>query len=226
MKKIFFLVNSMDEYDFGDLIEKHLKGVSVDVGDSLPRDTNKYDLVVLWSHKKIIPGISAKKNIVIFHSTDLPEGKGWAPIYNTVANGKGHFVISGLLPAEKADEGDIVVKARFKIKDNYTARVIREWDREISIMLAKEILNRFKSGEIKGVKQDKAGSFYARRKPGDNMVSEDSRLCDIINHLRACEDKHPAFFYHNDIKYIIRIEPESRPDFPKDLKIEFLVKGE
>ncbi len=221
MKKIFFLVNSLSEFNFNDLIAKYLSSICVNIGESPPQHTDEYDLVVLWSYRKILPSTSNKKNIIIFHSADLPKGRGWAPIYYTLSRDLEYFVISGILAGEGVDMGDIIVKARFKIKDNYTAEIIRQWDREISIMLIKDILTRFEGREIKGIKQVGEGSYYQRRKPEDNEITLNSRLGDIINHLRGCEKEHPAFFYYNQTKYFIYIEPENKPEFPDNLEIKF-----
>jgi methionyl-tRNA formyltransferase len=221
MKKVFFLVNNLGEFNFSELIKKYLDDVSVTVGESLPEHTEEYDLIVLWNYLNIIPNISDKKNIIIFHSSDLPEGKGWAPIYFTLSKGKEFFVISGILAGEGVDTGDIIVKATFKIKDNYTAEFIRKCDSGISIMLTKEILMRFEGRELKGMKQTSEGSYYPRRRPEDNKVAMDSSLNDIFNHLRGCEKRHPAFFYFNQTKYLISIEPEVKPEFPEDLLITY-----
>jgi methionyl-tRNA formyltransferase len=220
MKRVFFLVNRLDEFNFFEYIEKYLNGVSVTVGDSLPKHANEYDLIVLWSYRKIIRDVSSK-NIILFHSTNLPEGKGWAPIYYSISLGRKYFTISGILADEKIDSGDVIVKAKFKIKDNYTAEYIRKWDDEISIMLVKKILGKFANKKIKGKKQVGVGTTNPRRKPDDNEIELKSRLGEKINHLRACEKNHPAFFYYKKIKYNITIEPEQKPEFPSDLKITF-----
>jgi len=220
MKRVFFLINGLDEFDFLKHVEKYLSGVSVTVGDSLPQHANEYDLIVLWSYRKIIRDVSSK-NIILFHSTNLPEGKGWAPIYYSISSGQKYFTISGILADEKVDSGDIIVKARFKIKDNYTAEHIRNWDDEISVMLVKKILQRFANKKIKGKKQIGRETTNPRRRPEDNKIDRKSRFDEIINHLRACEKNHPAFFYYKKTKYNIIIEPDIRPEFPSDLKIVF-----
>lgn len=221
MKRVFFLVNKIDEFNFCQYIEKYLNEISVIVGDSLPEHTDEYDLIVLWSYRKIIKKIPNGKNIILFHSSDLPDGKGWAPIYYSIRSGLEHFTISGILADERVDSGDIIVKAKFRIKDNYTAEHIRKWDHEISIILVKKILERFANGKIRGEKQEEVGTSNPRRKPDENRIDLKSRFEQTINHLRACEKNHPAFFYYNQTKYNITIEPETEPDFPADLKIKF-----
>lgn len=221
MKKIFFLLNKLEEFDFQEYIKKYLGDVSVSKGESLPESSDNYDLIILWSYRKILKNISNKKNIILFHSTDLPSGKGWAPIYYSIYNNLEYFTISGIFAADEVDSGDIIIKARFKIKNNYTAEIIRECDREISILLIKKILERFDNKPLQGKKQEGISSTYVRRKPEDNQISTNDALKDIINHLRACEKNHPAFFVFNGTKYFINIIPAIKPKFPKDLEIEF-----
>jgi methionyl-tRNA formyltransferase len=221
MKKVFFLLNDFSEYNFYDLVKKYLVGISVTIGESLPPHSEDYDLIILWRYRKIIPHTKEMHNIIIFHSTDLPEGRGWAPIYYTLANDLPYYVISGILAGEGADTGDVIVKAKFKIKDDYTAEIIRKWDDEISILLVKKILTRFVGRPIRGVKQVGEPTYYPRRKPEDNEVALEAPLGKILTHLRACEKRHPAFFYYNQTKYRIHIEPVIKPEFPSDLKVTF-----
>ena len=221
MKKVFFLLNNLMEFDFLDLIKKYMPDVKVSIGENFPDHSQDYDLIILWSYRKILPDVKNKNNIIIFHSSDLPEGKGWAPIYNSITGKQNYYTISGILADEKVDAGDIIVKARFELKDSYTAEYIRKWDTEISLMLTKEILLRFDNKNLKGMKQEGEESFYSRRRPADNEVLLSSKLSDIVDHLRACESMSPSYFMYNNIKYLIRIEPADPPAFPDDLSIIF-----
>ena len=221
MKKVFFLVNKISEFNFNDLLEKYISDCKVTIGENLPSHSEDYDLIVLWNYRKILQNVAGKKNIILFHGSDLPEGKGWAPIFNSIRSGNPFYVISGLFADQHVDSGDIIVKARFKIQDNYTAEFIRQLDSEISIRLIKDILLKFQGTEIKGKKQGGSGSFNSRRKPEDNEVRLNAKLEEIIDHLRACEKSHPAFFLYRGIKYRIHIEPFVSPPFPEDLEVNF-----
>ncbi|MGI0057294.1 MAG: hypothetical protein ACREAK_07970 [Nitrosarchaeum sp.] len=221
MKKIFFLVNNLDEIDFKEYAKKHLVNETIVINTILPKETKDYDLVILWNYRKILKNIENKKNIVIFHSSDLPYGKGWAPIYYSIIEENEFYTISGILAYEEVDSGDVIIKAKFKIKENYTADIIRKWDTEICMMLIKKILKRFDGKKIVGSKQVGISTYHERRKPEDNIINFNSKISEVINHLRACEKRNPAFFYYNKTKYLITIEPEVKPEFPKDLEITF-----
>jgi len=224
MKNIYFLLNSITEFTFLDTIKKYLPNVIIDIGECLPKHLNDYDLIILWNYRKIVPITSKNNNIIVFHASDLPEGRGWATIYNAIIRLKKYYIISGLLVNNKIDEGNIVVKAKFEIKDNHTAKYLRMWDTEISIMLIKEILTKFNKKTIQGIKQKGQATYYERRTPKDNEISLDSTIEQKINHLRACEEQHPAYIIYNNIKYTVNIEPVEKPEFPDDLKITFYDK--
>jgi len=221
VKKIFFLLNSLDEFSYLPYLRKHLEGVCVSVGEALPALSDGYDLIILWSYRRIIKQASHYNNLIVFHSSDLPEGKGWAPIYYTFKDRLKFHTVTGIKAGDEVDSGDVIVKARFRIRDDHTATTVREWDREIAIILIRQILDRFAERPLCGKKQTGQGSYYQRRSPDDNEIKLDAKVGNIVGHLRGCEKSHPAFFMLNATKYLISIEPESAPLFPKDLEISF-----
>ena len=220
-RKIFFVVNKYENFDSTIYLDKYLVDVDITFGLNLPDDTEFYDLIILWNYQKILKDVESKNNIVIFHSSDLPNGKGWAPLYYSFYNKMDYYTISCIRAANSVDCGDILVKAQFKILDNYTAEYVREWDNEITIKLISELLEKSCVKKVKGIKQNGIGTFNKRRYPDDNLVSFEAKIMDVFDHLRGCENKHSAFFYFKEEKYIINIKPENIPCFPEDLEIIF-----
>jgi methionyl-tRNA formyltransferase len=221
MTRLFFVLNSLSEFDFGVLLEKHLPGVHADVGTQLPRNPADYRLVVLWSYRKVVAAPAGSKNIVLFHSSDLPKGRGWAPIYHALVEHEEYFVVSGIFAAAEVDAGDVIVKARFKILPNYTAADLRRFDRELSLMLLREILSRFEGRQIAGIAQSGNPTSRPRRTPEDCQIDLDRPFRDIVDHLRACEPRSPAFFESEGCRYLVSIEAADIPDFPKDIQVVF-----
>jgi methionyl-tRNA formyltransferase len=219
-EKIIFIVNNLEEFQSKTYIKKYLSNVDYTIRTSFPKDTSKYHLVILWNYRKIIKNIVDKNKIILFHSSDLPKGKGWAPIYHAIYNEDKYYTISGIFAANKVDSGDIIIQAKFRIRPNYTAEYLRKLDDEISIMMIKKILKKFKNKKIEGKKQKGKSTYYKRRKLEDNELKGKK----IINHLRACEKHHPAFFYYKKEKFIVTIHPEKPPTFPSDLQIIFQKK--
>ena len=216
-EKILFIVNNLREFQSKEYIKKYLGNIDYTVKTNLPKDTSKYHLVVLWNYRKIIKNVEDKNNIILFHSSDLPKGKGWAPIYHAIYNEEKYYIISGIFAAEKVDSGDIIIQAKFRIRPNYTAEFVRKLDNEISMMMIRKILVKFKNKKIEGKKQSGRSTYFKRRKPEDNELKGKK----IFNHLRACEEQHPAFFYYKNEKFIVTVYPEKLPIFPSDLQISF-----
>ena len=72
------------------------KNVFLKVTNKLEEINNNYKLVILLSLKKVIKEeylIKANSRVILFHSSDLPEGRGWAPIYETIFQGKKNFIL-------------------------------------------------------------------------------------------------------------------------------------
>ena len=221
MNGVYFLVNSMSEFDFEDGIREFLPDTKVAVGESFPGHPEEYALVVLWSIRKILPAAAGLRNVIVFHSSDLPRGKGWAPVYHAIADREEAFTVCGMLPAEGADDGEIVVKASFPMRPEYTASLLREWDHRICLLLIARLLERFPEGRLRGAPQSGEATWHPKRKPSDNEIDASLPLARIMNHLRACEPRHPAYLFHEGVKYRVTVEPEIKPSFPSDILIRF-----
>ncbi|MCX5796585.1 MAG: hypothetical protein NTY77_13910 [Elusimicrobia bacterium] len=221
MRKVFILLNTLDEYTFSDTLKRYLGDAVISIGDILPENRAEYDLIVPWCYRKKIPNLTKNTNVVVFHSSDLPSGKGWAPIFHTIMEGLEHYTVSGMLASDEIDAGDIVVKAKFGMKDGYTADILRVWDIEITARLMRAILDRFVGRPITGMKQTGRGTYRPRRTPADNRLRPDMKVRDVIKLLRACEKRHPAFLVCGETTFNLRAEPAVRPEFPDDLEITF-----
>ncbi len=217
MTRVAFVVNSVTEFGAWRLLTEYLPGVSWYVCEHLPPADVGPDVVVLWSYRKFIPEAAQRNNVILFHSSDLPEGRGWAPIYRAIADGLERYTISAIRAADPVDSGDILARASFAMRPEYTAERLRDWDEEVCIRMLAQMLPRW---PITGQKQREGETFYPRRWPEDNMVRLSERLGDLVPHLRACERRHPAFFEYQGVKYRITVEPETIAEFPADLRIE------
>ena len=219
--RIFFVLNKLEDFNFLDLLRKYLPDFACDLGECFPPEPAVYALVVLWNYEKIVADLPEPNNVVVFHGSDLPEGRGWAPIYYAIAEGQPEYCITGFLAASKVDRGDVIVKARFPLKTEYTASDLRRFDTEISIRLVREIVRRFSGSTITGSPQQGEGTYRARRRPADNELAADKTLLELMPLLRAAEDRHPAFFKHAGKTFRVRIEAEQPAEFPEHVEIVF-----
>ena len=109
--KVFFLINDEQENKVYDLINRHLFQYDVCVGTNLPEDPKNYNLIILWNIRRILKELPTESKLIIFHSSDLPKGRGWAPIYHALAENRSEHVISAILAAPKVDSGDKIGRA-------------------------------------------------------------------------------------------------------------------
>jgi methionyl-tRNA formyltransferase len=219
--RLFFVVNHPDQREFAEFTAKYLADCTIEVGTSTPPAPERYRLIVLWNYRSVVHPIPTSANVVLFHGSDLPQGRGWAPIYHALSEGASHYTVSGILAAEGIDCGDIVVKARFPILPQYTAADLRRFDAEISVMLLGKIIRRFAGRRIVGVPQAGVASYRRRRTPDDGEIDITKPFATLIQHLRACEPEHPAFFYLDGVKYLIQVAVAERASFPSEISIEF-----
>ena len=220
--KIFFLLNHLSEFNAQAFCKKYISCHDIIYGVSLPEDPECFDLIIPWNYKKIIKDYKLK-NIIIFHSSDLPKGKGWAPIFNVFYKELDEYVISAILLDENVDSGNIIAQGKFKMRNIYTAEFIRKIDEEVSIMMISDVLERMKKNVLTGAEQDKTQeTYYARRYPKDNELNINATLASVVPILKGCEKNHPSFFYYKGDKFNITITPSVPPSMPEDLEITFL----
>lgn len=221
MGAVHFVIESDQAFFPRHLVDKYLIRYMVSVSSELPRHPERYRLIVLWNLRKVVTNLPGTANIVVFHSSDLPKGRGWAPIYHALASGEREHVITGMLAGTKVDAGDVIAKARFTILPSYTADNLRPIDEEVCVMMAAEILERFESRQIEATPQSGEPTYNKRRMPSDSQVDPGRTLIDLVPHIRACSSAYPAYFDWNGCRYHISLEPRETPAFPTDLKIEF-----
>ena len=221
--RICILLNSLEEFSFQEELHRYLPAdrYEVTIAESFPVEPLTYQLIVPWSYRKIIKQAEQSGNVVVLHSSNLPEGRGWAPIYNAFIEQKSEYFISGILAGNEVDKGDIIVKARFTIEAGYTAPFIRMVDEELSLLLVAKILEHFSDGNLVGTKQVGKGSYRNRRYPTDNKIDISDSIENLLPHLRGVEQKNPAFFFYNGVKYLIEVRPESLPKKPARVIIEY-----
>jgi len=221
--RICFLLNNLDEFNFEKMLYSYfpVEKYEVKVTAVFPENPNHFQLIVLWNYHRIIKDAAKYRNVVVIHSSDLPEGRGWAPIYHSFKEEKKEYVMSAILAATEVDAGDIIMRARFQIEDGYTASFVRELDQEVSLMMVTKILNQWPDGIASGIQQSGVSSYHVRRFPKDNEIDISKPLKTLLPHLRGLESNNPAYFFLNKVKYLIDVRPEALPNKPKKVLLEY-----
>lgn len=142
---------------------------------------------------------------VNFHGSLLPKYRGrtphvWAIINNEVETGiTAHFISEG------CDEGDIILQEIVSIDPEDTGATVLEKFNTRYPHLVFKIVEMFKKGEVRGVKQDEhLASYFGKRTPDDGAIDWNWQKERIGNWVRAQAHPYPgAFTYAVSEKIII-----------------------
>ena len=162
-------------------------------------------LFLLSCTKKINNLNNFKHNIVI-HASALPKGKGWSPLTWQILEGKNNIPLTLFEANDKIDDGDIYLTDVLELNGG---ELIKEIRRKLSIKLESLIFDFLNNKNLKSYKQEGETTMYLRRNHNDSCLDFQKSISEQFNLLRVCDnDKYPAFFFHNNKKYILKIYEE------------------
>jgi methionyl-tRNA formyltransferase len=211
--------DSVDSWIYPYLIElksklKQLyKGIQVDILFNHDELKN-YDLVFVLSYSKIIPDkiIESSSEFLVVHESDLPVGKGFAPITYDVLDGKSeiYFCLLKILPNQSADSGILLLKEKINLNGFELCADLRKIQGTKTIELC---LKYFNIDPTMGSKIIGNGTFNKRRYPKDSEIEITKSILDQFNILRVVDnERYPAFFMHLGKKFIIKIYRDDHND--------------
>lgn len=173
---------------------------------------NNPEVVFLLSCFSLVPSAELKKykhNLVV-HESSLPQGKGWAPLFWQILEGKNNIPIVLFEAAENIDAGPIYLRDTIALNGNELHDEIREIQAKKTLELCYNFLVNY--SKIIPQKQTGIETFYPKRTPKQSELDPTKPLNDLFNQLRiASNDSYPAFFHHQGEKYIIKIIKEKNP---------------
>lgn len=149
-----------------------------------------------------------KHNLVV-HESDLPKGRGFAPMTWQILEGKNSIPIC-LLEASvgEPDAGDIWLRDVIELNGSELLPVWRNMQGEKTLELCVRFIEKYDS--LKPVKQVGEATYYARRRPCDSEIDINKPLADQLNHLRVVDnERYPAFVNFKGAVYILKIKEGS-----------------
>lgn len=215
-----------------DTLEKLIKSFSsqdtvLDISTEFPTNTNDYDLVVPWNYRNKILSLPPENKVVVFHSSDLPKGRGWAPIAQLFLQEIPVYTMTAIFIDANIDTGRMILKATFPITNSMTARQIRIIDDWLIIYLSLEIAHSLTETRTIGIPQVDANStYYPRRRPEQSQLVPSDTLQSMIPLLRAAEDGHECFFLFGETKYLLKATPIENSITGLTVNVSYLSTGE
>ena len=181
----------------------------------------EFEIVFILSYFRIMTSKYLKKhrhNLVI-HESDLPNGRGWSPLFWQILEGKNRIPIVLFEASDAADEGDIYIKDYISCKGDELHNQLRDKQAEKTIKLCLRFLNEY--GKLRPRKQKGKPAFNRRRTSADSRLNINKTLKEQFNLLRIVDNKSfPAFFCYKKRKYILKIyrEKEKAGDESKNVR--------
>jgi len=167
----------------------------------------RYDFVFLLGYTKKISKeeLSRHGKVFLVHESDLPKGKGFAPIQWQILNNESVIYFCLIEAAEKIDSGYIYLKERLVLDGNELYDDIRLKQAKLSFTMIKRYLKNYQ--KIKGIPQKKYKTkLFKRRTTSDSELNINKTIKSQFNLLRIVNnDLWPAFFVINGQKYYLKI---------------------
>jgi len=169
--------------------------------------TDQYDILFILSYHKIIQKkfLIAKHNVVI-HASDLPQGKGWAPMFWQILENNNDIVFSMFEASDSIDNGDVYMKKTLSLTGYELNNELRDKQAKFIIDMCNEFIDNYKRYSIPTA-QIGVETFYKKRSAKDSELDINKTINEQFNLLRIVDnDNYPAFFYKDGQKYILKIE--------------------
>lgn len=211
--KIAFLIDKTNNWIENFLKKRDFKNKSkykFKIFDNYLKIKN-YDVIFIIGYSKIIDKNFLEKNKynLVVHESNLPKGKGFAPVQWQVLKNKKKIPICIIKAEDKVDSGNIVQKTFFKLDGTELHDEIREKQAKATFNIIERFLKKFP--KIFSKKQIGKSTFYRKRYPEDNLLNINKSIKENFNLLRISNnERFPSHFYYKSKKYIIKIFKEHK----------------
>ena len=165
-----------------------------------------FDVVFLLGYTAILSNDFLQRNSLnlVVHESDLPKGKGFAPVQWQLLEGCSEITISLIEAAEKFDSGDIFQQLKIAFDGTELYDEIREKQAIATIDIISDFLTSYPN--ISRSKQIGEESFYPKRTSADGELDISKTIQENFNLLRVGNNEAwPSFFYYKGVKYILKI---------------------
>lgn len=168
------------------------------------KDIKKGDILCLLGCERIFEKLDLNKHNLVVHESYLPKGKGWSPLTWQVIEGEKEIPIALFEAVKEIDAGVIYYRDIIKLNGTELIDELRELQGKITIKLIMKFISNFEN--VRGVVQTGESTFYRKRGPGHSELNIDKSIREQINLLRVVDnEKYPAFFIYDNVKYILKI---------------------
>jgi len=167
----------------------------------------KADTIIMCGWRQVLSNeiLSIPQDgVVAFHPTLLPEGRGSAPIINSILEGLDVSGVTAYYAKDGIDNGDIITQIPFPInKQDYAMDVYNKiiW---AGRMIIGDIVPELLKGKLLSVPQDEAeATYFPTRSLKDNEILESDSIEMANRKIRAFSKPYRGAFIRQGDKEII-----------------------
>ena len=142
-----------------------------------------------------------KYGCIKVHGSILPQYRGAAPIQWSIINGEEFGGVTTMYMAKGLDSGDMILKAKEKIKPDDTYGSLYDRLSVIGADLLIKTLDLIENGEVKRIPQnDDEATFAPMIKPELEHINWNGKNTDIVNLIKGLNPQPVAYTMLNDEK--------------------------
>ncbi|MGM0695005.1 MAG: formyltransferase family protein [Pseudomonadota bacterium] len=144
-----------------------------------------------------------RHNLVV-HESDLPQGRGFAPMTWQILEDKRSIPVCLLEAAAEADAGSIWLRDSIELDGSELCSEWRALQGEKTLEMCLRFVHDYAA--LTPVKQVGVSSYYERRRPADSRLDPDKCLREQLSQLRVADnERYPAYFEIDGQCYILHV---------------------
>lgn len=175
------------------------------------RKVEKFDIVFVLGYTKKLNNKFLKENnlTLLIHESDLPYGRGSAPMQWQILKNKKKINICLIFVNEKLDCGDIILKDKMLFRGDELNDEIRKKQAKYTVKIINSFLKRYPKFIRK--KQKGMPTYFRKRNELDSKLDINKSIKKQFNLLRVCDnEKFPAYFFYKSNKYKLKIYKDKK----------------
>lgn len=189
-----------------DLVERiKERGISVKLCRSYA-EAKPADVAFMLGCTKLAPHdfLARHAYALVVHESDLPKGRGFAPIAWQILEGKNKIKVCLIGAAEDADAGPIYMTDVIVLTGTELCSDWRDMQAKATVSLCEKFLALPEPPQCEP--QQGEPTTYARRSPRDSEINIEKSIAEQFDLLRVVDNElYPAFFTMRGQKYLLKI---------------------
>ncbi|WP_312257206.1 hypothetical protein [Stutzerimonas nitrititolerans] len=148
--------------------------------------------------------LSRNLHNLVVHESDLPQGRGFAPMTWQILEGKRNIPVCLLEAAAEADAGDVWLRDSIELDGSELCNEWRGLQGKKTVALCLRFVR--EHANLAPAKQEGTPTYYMRRRPADSQLDIDKTLREQFAQLRVVDnERYPAYFEMDGQRYVVKV---------------------